>query len=366
MQKTKIVIFIPSIDRGGAEKNLFIIANYLSQKFKKISVVTTSKSSKKKFSKNVEFLSTSSFFWEKFGRLVKTLISVVILIKILFKEKNVLILSFQSNIFAIILCTIFKKKIITRSNSFPNDWTKSDLKKYLFKKIYPLAEHNVVNSLQAKKSFLKYYKIKSTCIYNPLDIQRIKHLSKEKVPKIFKKNKLKIINIGRLSEEKDHITFLKALQLLENQIKYEAVIMGRGKLKNKLENFIKENDLKKNIKLIGYKSNPYPYIKQSDFVILTSLHEGLPNVLLEALILKKFVISSNCVSGPKEILSNGNGGALFKVRNYKELKKLIIFYNKNRKISNKKIKFGLNNIYRFNYKNNLNLYSSVITNIIKL
>ena len=353
---------MPSIDKGGAEKNFFIVANFLTQKFKKITIITSSKSSKKKFNKNVEFLSPNFFFWEKFGREIKTLISILILIKFFLKEKNVLVLSFQSNIFAILISKIFKTKIITRSNSFPDYWTKSNFKKYLFKKIYPLAEHNIVNSLQTKKDFLKYYKIKSTCIYNPLDIKKIKRLSKEKVPKIFQKNKLKIINIGRLSEEKDHMTLLKALCLLKKQISYKAVIMGRGNLENKIKKFIKENNLNKDVKLINYKSNPYPYIKQSDFLILTSLHEGLPNVLLEASVLKKFAISSNCISGPKEILSNGKGGALFKVGNYKELAKLIIFYNKNLNARNKKINFKSKNIHRFDYKKNLNSYLNVITN----
>ena len=89
--------------------------------------------------------------------------------------------------------------------------------------------------------------------------------------------------------------------MIKNEIDFEAVIMGQGVLKNKIINFIRENKLKKHVKLISYKSNPYPYIKQSDFVILTSLHEGLPNILLESIILKKFIISSDCVSGPKEI-----------------------------------------------------------------
>ncbi len=356
---------MPSIDGGGAEKNLFIIANFLSQKFKKVSIITSSTNFKKKFINNIEFISPKSFIWDKFGRKIKTLISILILIKIFFKKENILVLSFQSNISAILLCKVFNKKIITRSNSFPDYWTKSYLKKIIFKKIYPLAEHNIVNSLQTKKDFLKYYKINSTCIYNPLNTKRIKKLSKQKVSIIFKKNKLKIISIGRLSKEKDHITFLKALRLLKNQIKYEAVIMGKGKLRNKLEKFIEENNLNKHVKLIGYKPNPYPYIKQSDFVILTSLHEGLPNVLLEALILKKFIISSNCLSGPKEILLNGKGGALFKVGDYNELKKLIIFYKKNPKIRNRKIKFALKKINRFNYKTNLDLYLNLITKVSK-
>ena len=91
----------------------------------------------------------------------------------------------------------------------------------------------------------------------------------------------------------------------------------------------------------------------------------MPNVLLEALILKKFIISSNCLSGPKEILLNGKGGALFKVGDYNELKKLIIFYKKNPKIRNRKIKFALKKINRFNYKTNLDLYLNLITKVSK-
>jgi len=364
MNSKNIVIFMPSIEKGGADKNLFVISNFLSKKFKNISIITASKVDKNKFDHDIEIFSPRLFKWNKFGRNIKSLISIFILIKIFIKKKDVLVLSFQSNIWTIILCKIFFKKIITRSNSFPDHWTNNFIKKYIFKKVYPLANHNIVNSLQTKKDFIKNYKIKPTCIYNPLDIKKIKSLSTKVVPKIFKINKLKIINVGRLSEEKDHITFLKALHAIGDLINYHAVIMGQGKMKKRIEEFIKEHNLKKNIKLIGFKKNPYPFIKQSDFVILTSLHEGLPNILLEAIVLKKFIISSNCISGPKEILSNGSGGGLFKVGDFKNLKKLILFYKNNPSIVKKKIKIAFKNINRFNYYKNLNLYSNLIRSYI--
>tara|TARA_B100001063_G_scaffold237924_1_gene259388 strand:- start:172 stop:1269 length:1098 start_codon:yes stop_codon:yes gene_type:complete len=365
MNLKNIVIFMPSIEKGGADKNLFIISSFLSKKFKNVSVVTSSTINKKKINNKVKFITPKFFIWDKFGRIIKSIISVLILIKVFLKKKDILVLSFQSNILAIILCKIFSKKIITRSNSFPDHWTNNFFKKIIFKKIYPLADHNIVNSLRTKKDFIKSYKVNPTCIYNPLDEKKIKNLSKKSVPKIFKKNKLKIINVGRLSKEKDHITFLRALNLLRNEINYDAVIMGSGKLKNKIEKFIKNYNLQKNVKLINYKSNPYPYIKQSDFVILTSLHEGLPNILLESIVLKKFVISSNCISGPKEILLNGKGGALFKIKNFKELKKLIIFYKNNPLKVNQKIKFASKNIDRFNYHKNLNKYFDIVNNLSK-
>ena len=114
------------------------------------------------------------------------------------------------------------------------------------------------------------------------------------------------------------------------------------------------------MRIIDYKKNPFPYIKQADFLILTSRHEGLPNILLEAIILNKFVISSNCPTGPKEILDNGKGGGLFKVGIFRELAKKIIFFSKNKKLREKKIKYALSRIDRFDYEFNLEKYSNLV------
>ena len=139
--------------------------------------------------------------------------------------------------------------------------------------------------------------------------------------------------------------------------------MGRGRLKKKIFHFIETNNLKKNVRILDYKKNPYPYIKQADFLVLTSLHEGLPNILLEAIVLNKFIISSNCPTGPKEILSNGKGGELFKVGNYKDLAQKIIFYSKNNKIRKEKIKFASSKVNRFDYERNLKKYFDILDNI---
>ena len=87
----------------------------------------------------------------------------------------------------------------------------------------------------------------------------------------------------------------------------------------------------KNQTCLKYQENPYKFIRSSDLFILTSKYEGLPNVLLEAMVLKKFIISSNCPTGPSEILNNGKYGFLFKVGDHKELARLIMKYNKNHK-----------------------------------
>ena len=102
------------------------------------------------------------------------------------------------------------------------------------------------------------------------------------------------------------------------------------------------------------------YIQKSDLFVLTSKFEGLPNVLLEAICLNKFVISTDCPTGPKEILDNKKGGILFNIGDSKSLAKNIIYFSKNKKKCKSKLDFAKKRLYRFDYNNNLNKYRLVI------
>ena len=127
-----------------------------------------------------------------------------------------------------------------------------------------------------------------------------------------------------------------------------------------MNNYINENNLKRLIKIINYKKNPFPYLKKSNLFVLSSKYEGLPNVLLEALTLKKFIVSSNCPTGPSEILDNGKNGLLFKVGDYKELAKKIIFFQSNKKLCLKMILNGNKRLKRFDHDLNLKKYYNII------
>ena len=106
-----------------------------------------------------------------------------------------------------------------------------------------------------------------------------------------------------------------------------------------------------------------PYIKQADIFILSSKFEGLPNVLLESIALKKMIISSDCPTGPKEILIRGKGGLLFKVGDYKDLSKKIIFFINNKKKCKKMIDISHKQIHRFDFNKNLKKYLNLIKNL---
>ena len=358
--KKKIVIFMPSIEDGGVEKNLFLISNFLIKKINNISIITISNKFKNKFDKKIKLIFFSNNFFNYLGRRKKFFLCLFLLFLEILKDKNILVFSFQGNIYCTLLCKILGVKVIVRSNTSPEGWSQNIFKHFFFKIILNSANKIIVNSIDFKKQLKKRYNLKVTCIYNPLNKKEIINKSKQKTLSYFGKNCLKIINVGRLIDQKDQITLIKAINLVKEKIKTNVLIVGNGKEKNNLQNFIKKKKLNKIIRIISYKKNPYPLIKHSDIFVLSSIYEGLPNVLLEAICLKKFIISSNCPTGPREILNNGKGGLLFKTKNHKELAKKIIYFQKNKKkcsIMNKISQAGLE---RFNFKKNLNKYYEVI------
>ena len=361
--KNKIILFMPSIEGGGVEKNFFLVCNYLVHKVKSLKVITISKKYKKRFDKSVTLITPSLSIWDNFSRRVKYLIATFLLVREILKDKNTVIFSFQANIYCILICKLFSVKVISRSNTAPTGWSRNPLKRLIFKIGLNLSDKVMVNSIQFKKILKKDLNVDSECIYNPLNKKEIIKKSKKNSKKIFtSNNKLKILNIGRFTDQKDQLTFLKSLNYIKGKIRFEACLIGRGVLKNKLEKYILDNKLNDFVKILDFTENPYPLIKQSNLFILTSKYEGLPNVLLEALVLKKFIISSSCETGPKEILLNGNGGLLFKVGNYKELAKKIIFYTMNKPKCKKLLNNSYKSLKRFDYKINLLKYFKLVNN----
>ena len=363
MQK-KLIIFIPSIEGGGVEKNLFIISNFLKDKIKNLSVITISNKFKNKFDSKIKFISFKANFWNSIGRRKKFLVGLFLLFLEILKDRNVLVFSFQGNVYSTLLCKLLGIKIIVRSNSAPDGWSQNKLKNLVFKYVLRNADKVIVNSLDFKKRFKTKFQIHTECIYNPLNKNEIIKKSKLKNKIKFDKKKLKLINVGRYSDQKDQLTLLKAVNRIKDKVKFNLLLVGRGAEKEKLIKYIRNNDLSRHVRLIDFQNNPYNLIKSSDIFILSSLYEGLPNVLLESQVLKRFIISSDCPTGPREILLNGNAGLLFKVGDYIKLSNLISQYSKNKKKLSKKIIIGYKNLNRFDYNQNLKKYLNIINSLI--
>jgi glycosyltransferase involved in cell wall biosynthesis len=359
--KKKLILFMPSIEGGGVEKNFILVSNYLAKKLTDISIITASKKYSKKFDKKINIICPKSSYWDNLTRRIKYIICLFLLIFELKKNKEIIVFCFQANIYCILLCKLFKTKIVIRSNSSPSGWSKNLIKIFIYKKVLKMADKIMVNSLEFKKQFKNRFYLKTECIYNPLNITEISKLSKNRIKEnFFDKTKLKIINIGRFVDQKDHLTLLNAINHLKEKINLKLIIIGGGPNKKKILNYIKSNNLTKIIKIKNFTHNPYPYFLKADLFILSSLYEGLPNVLLESLALNKFVISSNCPTGPSEILDNNKGGLLFRVGDYKDLVSKISFFNSKRKECGKRLVYARKRLHRFDYHKNLKKYYDLV------
>jgi glycosyltransferase involved in cell wall biosynthesis len=178
-------------------------------------------------------------------------------------------------------------------------------------------------------------------IYNPVNIKEVKELSEQSNP-----NKVlnHIIHVGRFAKVKRHDILIQAFK--KANIDCKLVLVGDGEEKGNIIALIKKLHLEDKIIMTGYLQNPYPLIKDAKILIISSEYEGLPTVLIEALALSTLVISTNCISGPSEILIDDLSKYLVKVNHTNDLSKMIKeVYTSEYKIPNYIINnFELNNI----------------------
>ena len=227
----------------------------------------------------------------------------------------------------------FKNSFFNKINKFDYICTVSEEMRVQLKEIFP----NLAN--------------KQVTIYNPIDFETIENKACERGNLTLDEEELLnssyICSVGRLDEgQKDFSTLINAYADLKikNKINEKLILVGNGPDREKLENLVKKLNLENDIIFLGKKSNPYIWMKNSKVFILSSKYEGLPTVLIEALILDVPSISSDCLTGPVEILENGKFGELFNIGNIKELEeKILVTLNKREKIKTREYverKFG--------------------------
>ncbi|MCK4815270.1 glycosyltransferase, partial [bacterium] len=123
----------------------------------------------------------------------------------------------------------------------------------------------------------------------------------------------RILAVGSFKDQKDHESLIRAFAKLQNSLSATLVIVGEGPLRPKLEDLIAELSLEKSVKLPGFFANPYLWYRDADLFVLSSLYEGFGNVIVEALECGVPVVSTDCLSGPREILEDGKYGRLVPV-----------------------------------------------------
>lgn len=183
----------------------------------------------------------------------------------------------------------------------------------------------VVVSEDARKEYIALTKLdskKSVTIYNPVVNQTIfiKADAECSHPWLNQDREFKtIITAGRLTYQKNQMLLLKMFNSIVKEKNVRLIILGEGELKEQLENYCIQNNLTSYVDFVGFVENPYSYFKNADAFVLSSYYEGLPTVLIEALACGCNIVSTDCPTGPNEILEDGEYGFLSNVDDHKDL-----------------------------------------------
>ena len=364
----KIIFFAPNIEDGGIEKNILLLANYFISQNREVEIIYSKISNKIKEKLNRKILLTRSnikinipIFNDRINNSIKSFI--YLLIKFNFNKFDK-ILSFQDHPFAIFTSIIKNKKCIIRIANHPigslkyfNSKINFLLKFFIKIFFYQFASLIISNSKESTKCLKKFIIFKKKCIsiYNPINLTKKKN-------KILKRKNY-LVSIGRLEKQKNFSMLIKAFRIvLKNFPNFKLVIIGKGREKKKLLLDIRKYNLNKNVKILDFR-NPYKFYENAKLFILSSYFEGLPNVLLEAMSYKLPIVSSNCLSGPKEILKDGKYGYLFKVNDVNDCSKKIQTALKNYKKSKNMANKGFQNLRNLTNEGQCEKYLSYLDNL---
>lgn len=331
----RILIVHPDLGGGGAEKALINILNKMDYS---------------KYSVTLMLLHKNGIYLDKLNRNVK-----LMWIHDPYKIKN----KFFKKVYCKIMMSLFEKypKLLHRilvgkkynveigflegdATNFINNsinkksnkiaWIHTDIRKYSEErrkkeeKNYTNINKIICVSKIAKDNFdniYQQYRNKTMTIYNIVNIDEIIKLSQEKIE--YEYNCPTIISVGRLVEEKRFDLFIKAhSELIKEGINHKAIILGTGKLELQLKELIKDLNVENSFQLLGFKENPYPYIKNADIFVMASDFEGLSMVIFEAIALKKIIVSTK-FDAAKELLSNESTATLVDCGDYMALKEAI-------------------------------------------
>lgn len=201
---------------------------------------------------------------------------------------------------------------------------RTKVSQWLGRRLYPSAEHIIAVSQGVADSIADQTAVDReniSVLYNPIDIELIREQAQEPMDHEWLKQDFDVILfVGRIQEQKDLKTWLRTFRRVHNEnSNTRAIIVGKGPLREEMRSFAAELGIGDVVSITGYVENPYAFMRRADLFLLSSRFEGLPTVLIEALACECPIVSTDCPSGPREILAGGKYGGLAPVGDDEEL-----------------------------------------------
>jgi len=259
----------------------------------------------------------------KFGKISSRFSFIIIFIMSFFKLKKIIEIQKPKYLIIHLITSLplflftlfnFKTKCILRISGYPH----LGFIRIFFWKIFLQKIHKITCPTLATYDLIKNLKLvpidKLFFLPDPIiNVSEINMLKSEVVENKFNNY---IIAIGRLTKQKNFSFLIDIFKKInKNDKDLKLIIFGSGEEKKSLEKKISFFSLNKNIQIFPYTKNIYPYLKNANFFVLSSLWEDPGFVLLESCFCRTFIISSDCNNGPKEIIKQNKAGLLYETRN---------------------------------------------------
>tara|TARA_Y100000590_G_scaffold213192_1_gene241533 strand:+ start:32004 stop:33104 length:1101 start_codon:yes stop_codon:yes gene_type:complete len=325
----KIVFFLYDLSMGGTEKVAVRLSNYLVKKGYEVEILLVSNNNV--FLSEIDHkVKVTSF------NLIKISQSIIPLIQFLKKKNydfflsNVWPLTIVSVIAFLFLPSQLNKLILIEHCHLREEWKEKSFffkffQRMSIKFLYNLSKQIISVSEGVSEDLISkgVKQEKTKVIYNPafsepdLFIQKLP----EKVISWSQSKEIKIISVGNFKTQKNYPNLIKSIDILKNDrnIACKLLIVGDGPRRAEIEEMVIEKNLNKDVCLLGQFNAPLNLINLADLFVLPSDYEGFGLVIVEALSLGKTVVSTNCKSGPAEIIGNNKYGYLCKVNDPKDL-----------------------------------------------
>jgi len=353
----KVMFIINQMGDGGAERVVQTLANYLAQKpgFR-VSVVTLHGDGVAKMDREVnsdtsggdgyplrEGVSRHTLFSRLLSRGVFKILMLPLqgleLARLVKRQDPEVVISFlvRSNL-AHCFSQLFgnrKPVIISERNTSDNQYGSGSLKDRvmlgLIRRLYPRADGVIAISRGVKDSLERLGVLgdKVKVIYNPQPLEEIEARAQEPIleENWLPRDGFTLVTTGRLVEQKDHATLLRAFALVKEEVERASLmVMGEGPLKEDLQRMARDLGIGEKVWFAGWRENPFAIMKRSDLFVFSSKFEGLGNAIIEAMACGLPVIATDCPSGPAEILESGKYGVLVPVGDAEAMAREIVFF----------------------------------------
>ena len=202
----------------------------------------------------------------------------------------------------IVMCERTHQTTILKHNKFLYRFISRNMVKFAYSK----ADVLIANSYEMKADIIDNFHVKVPVqvIHNPIDLHHIRRQMHKKTNVTFEEGHFHFISVGGFRKEKNYDALINSFYMLKH-LPVKLLIVGGGVLEKSIRAKVHDLGLSDRVIFAGFDNNPFKYLRKADCFVLTSYVEGFPNVLLEALACGVPIISTDCKSGPREILAPG-------------------------------------------------------------